>query len=95
MSSPFFAGKILSPLPPVVFLISGELTHKDGIMNGLLGGGEIAPMMVTPQVTGFNPALQPYPYDPERAKKLVAEAKAAGVPVDTTPLKILARRGAY
>ena len=33
-------------------------------------------------VVGYNPALQPYPYDPDQAKKLVGEAKAAGVPVD-------------
>ena len=38
---------------------------------------------------------KPYPYDPARAKQLVAEAKAAGVPVDTTPLTLIVRRAAY
>ena len=49
-------------------------------------------MLVRPTVLGFNPALKPYPYDPARAKQLIAEAKAAGVPVDA-PLTLLARRG--
>ena len=68
---------------------------KDAIMNGILGGGEVAAMLVMPMVLGYNPALKPYPYNPERAKQLIAEAKAAGVPVDTTPLTIYARRAAY
>jgi peptide/nickel transport system substrate-binding protein len=33
-------------------------------------------------VNGYDPALKPWPYDPKRAKALLAEAKAAGVPVD-------------
>ena len=68
---------------------------KDAIMKGIMDGGELASMMVTKTVTGYNPDLKPYPHDSERAKQLVAEAKAAGVPVDTTPLTLLARRGAY
>jgi peptide/nickel transport system substrate-binding protein len=33
-------------------------------------------------VNGYDPTLKPWPYDPEKAKALIAEAKAAGVPVD-------------
>ena len=51
-------------------------------------------MLIRPIVLGYNPELKPYPYDPARAKALIAEAKAAGVPVDA-PLTVLARRGAY
>src|SRR5262249_26454389 len=47
-----------------------------------------------PTVLGSNPALKPFPYDMAKAKQLIAEAKAAGVPVDA-PLTVLARRGAY
>jgi peptide/nickel transport system substrate-binding protein len=68
---------------------------KNVIMNEILGGGEPASMLVRPEVVGYNPALKPYPYNPERAKQLIAEAKAAGVPVETTPLTLIVRRGAY
>jgi peptide/nickel transport system substrate-binding protein len=36
-----------------------------------------------PTTTGHNPDLAPHPYDPERARALLAEARADGVPVDT------------
>jgi len=67
---------------------------KQAITDNILGGGELASMLIRPTVLGFNPALKPYPYDMARAKALIAEAKAAGVPVDA-PLTLLARRGAY
>jgi peptide/nickel transport system substrate-binding protein len=67
---------------------------KESITNRILGGGELASMLIRPTVLGSNPALTPDPYDPARAKAPIAEAKAAGVPVDA-PLTILARRGAY
>lgn len=43
---------------------------------------ELATQQVGPSVLGFNTALKPWPYDPEQAKKLLAEAKAAGVDVN-------------
>jgi len=64
---------------------------KDAIINELMGGGEVARQLVGPSATGFNKNLQPYPYDLARAKQLVAEAKAAGVPVDA-PLTMYVRR---
>ncbi|HEX2171310.1 MAG TPA: ABC transporter substrate-binding protein, partial [Dehalococcoidia bacterium] len=64
---------------------------KDAVINGLMGGGEIARQLVGPSATGYNPNLQPYPYDPEKAKGLIAQAKADGVPVDA-PLTNYARR---
>jgi peptide/nickel transport system substrate-binding protein len=67
---------------------------KEAITTQILGGGDLAAMLIRPTVLGSNPALKPYPYDPVRAKALIAEAKAAGVPVDA-PLTVLARRGAY
>jgi peptide/nickel transport system substrate-binding protein len=33
-------------------------------------------------VNGTDPTLKPWPYDPAKAKALVKEAKAAGVPVE-------------
>ena len=43
----------------------------------------LATHMVIPSVAGWNPAVgkEVYPYDPAKAKQLLAEAKAAGVPV--------------
>lgn len=42
-----------------------------------------AVQMVVPTTLGSNPDLQPWPFDPDQAKALVEEARAAGVPVDT------------
>ena len=41
-----------------------------------------ATQMVVPSINGHNPNLEPYPYDPEQAKQLLAEAEADGVPVE-------------
>ena len=43
----------------------------------------LANQLVPPNVNGFNADLEPFPYDPERAMALLAEARADGVPVDT------------
>ena len=67
---------------------------KDAIINEIMGGGQPAGMLVGASALGFNPDLKPYPYDPERARKLVAEAKADGVPVDSK-ITMYARRGSY
>ncbi|MBI4607385.1 MAG: hypothetical protein HY726_00065 [Candidatus Rokubacteria bacterium] len=49
---------------------------KEGILkNLLLGYGRILDgQVVGPDGFGYNPALKPYPYDPKRAKQLLAEA---------------------
>jgi peptide/nickel transport system substrate-binding protein len=39
-----------------------------------------ATQMVVPSINGHNPNLEPWPYDPEQAKQLLAEAEADGVP---------------
>jgi peptide/nickel transport system substrate-binding protein len=67
---------------------------KQGIADQLFGGGEPASQLVGPSATGYNEALEPYPYDLDRAKALVEEAGAAGVPVDA-PIKVVTRQGIY
>ncbi|HEX5935258.1 MAG TPA: ABC transporter substrate-binding protein, partial [Pseudorhizobium sp.] len=43
-----------------------------------------------PPTLGWNPDVKVFPYDPEQAKALLEEAKAAGAKVDT-PITIIAR----
>jgi peptide/nickel transport system substrate-binding protein len=43
---------------------------------------QLASQLVLPLVNGYNPDLKPWPYDPEKAQALLAEAKADGVDVD-------------
>jgi peptide/nickel transport system substrate-binding protein len=42
-----------------------------------------ASQMVVPGINGHNAAIKPWTYDPEQATKLLEEARADGVPVDT------------
>jgi peptide/nickel transport system substrate-binding protein len=53
-------------------------------------GAVLATAIVPPTTLGWNPDVKQFPYDVAGAKKLLAEAKAAGVPVDT-PITIIAR----
>jgi len=68
---------------------------RQAVGDRLFGGaGRPASQLFASTVTGYNPDLKPYPYDLEQAKKLVAEAKAAGIPVDMQ-LTSATRRGIY
>ncbi|MEJ3659129.1 ABC transporter substrate-binding protein [Actinomycetes bacterium KLBMP 9759] len=68
---------------------------RDGLVASVFAGlGEPAAQLVPSGVTGHNPDLKPVPFDMERAKALIAEARAAGVPVDT-PITIIGRNGIY
>jgi peptide/nickel transport system substrate-binding protein len=64
---------------------------KDVVMNDLGGGGDTFGQIVGPAAVGYAD-LPPYPYDPETAKALVADAAADGVDV-TVPLQVNAREG--
>lgn len=68
---------------------------RETIGEVLLGGAAPATMIVGPAATGYNPELSPLGYDMDRAKALVAEAKADGVPVDSTPLKMATMSGGF
>jgi peptide/nickel transport system substrate-binding protein len=53
-----------------------------------------AAQMVIPGVLGHNAEIEPWPYDPDEARRLLEEARADGVPVDTE-LNVIARSGNY
>jgi peptide/nickel transport system substrate-binding protein len=67
---------------------------KQAVADQLFGGGEPASQLVGPSATGYNPDLEPYPYDMDQAKALVEEAAADGVPVDAA-LHVVTREGIY
>jgi len=46
----------------------------DLVKDVFQGGGTEAASLVPPSLWGYDPSLKPYPYDPEGAKKLLAEA---------------------
>ncbi len=57
---------------------------REGISKALYTGfASPATHLVNPSATGFNADLKPYVFDVNKAKQLIAEAKAAGVPTDT------------
>jgi peptide/nickel transport system substrate-binding protein len=68
---------------------------RQGVAAKIFGGaGRPASQLVGPSAFGYNPNLKPYPYDMNQAKKLVQEAKAAGVQVDAL-IVCATRRGIY
>lgn len=57
--------------------------NRTGIVKALFRGlGEPASQLIPEGVVGYNKDLPLWPYDPDKAKHLVDEARADGVPVD-------------
>lgn len=54
----------------------------------------LASHIVPPTTIGYNNDVKPYPYDPDRAKALIEEARADGVPVDTE-IDLIGRTGIF
>lgn len=68
---------------------------KQGILQSVFNGnGKIASQIVPPGATGFNDKLNPWPFDLAKAKDLIAQARAAGTPVDL-PITLIGRNGLY
>lgn len=69
--------------------------NRDGIVKALFRGlGTPAEQLISEGVIGFNEDLEPWPYDPEKAKQLIDEARADGVPVDTE-IRMIGRTGQF
>lgn len=64
-------------------------------LAGLFGDDALrASQMVVPGINGHDKDLKPWAFDPEGARALLAEAKAAGVPVETQ-INLVGRNGIY
>jgi peptide/nickel transport system substrate-binding protein len=64
---------------------------RQAFIDNVYGGkGEPANDIVLPTVTGYNPDVT-WNYDPDKARQLIAEAAAAGTPVDA-PIQIITER---
>ncbi|MCP5156205.1 MAG: peptide ABC transporter substrate-binding protein [Ectothiorhodospiraceae bacterium] len=61
-----------------------------GALRGSIFSADVEPstQLVVPSINGHNPELKVWPYDPDKAMKLLAEARAAGVPVDNEIMMI-------
>jgi len=68
---------------------------RDALARQIFGGyATPANSLVTPGIIGYNPNIPVFPYDPEVAKALLAEAKAAGTPIDRQ-ITLYGRTGIY
>jgi peptide/nickel transport system substrate-binding protein len=68
---------------------------REAIRGSILSPDVVpATQFIVPSINGHNPNLKPWPYDPEQAKALLAEAKAAGTPVDKE-ITLYVRRGIH
>ncbi|MGW6032433.1 ABC transporter substrate-binding protein [Gordonia terrae] len=69
--------------------------NRDGIVDALFQGlGIPAAQLVGKGIVGYNDRLTPTPYDLDRARELVDEARADGVPVDRT-IRLIGRTGQF
>ena len=67
---------------------------RQSIIDYIMGVGEyLGSQMLTDEAAGYNPDLPDYDYDPDRARELLDEARADGVPVDEANVMVAARVG--
>lgn len=58
------------------------INPQEIIDNVLSGFGAVVSQPALPQFFGYNPDLEPYPYDPEKAEQLVEESGHAGAEIE-------------
>lgn len=69
--------------------------EREAFIGTILANGTLlATGMTPPSTIGYNHDLEPFPYDPDGARELLAEAKADGVPVDTE-ITLIGRTGNF
>lgn len=68
---------------------------KEAINAGLYDGvNDVASQLMPPGTLGYNEGIEPWPFDMDKAKDLVAKAKADGVPVDEK-ITVIARNAQF
>ena len=68
---------------------------RETIGDVLMGGADPVAQLVMPGVVGHVPDLEPHAYDLDKARALIEEARADGVPVDEMPLRLIARQDSF
>lgn len=67
---------------------------RKAIIEFIMGSGEyLGGQLLTSNAGGYNPDLGDWDYDPEKARMLLDEARADGVPVDDASVLVAARVG--
>lgn len=67
---------------------------RKSIIEYIMGGGEhLGGQLLTDNAGGYNPDVGDWDYDPEKARALLDEARADGVPVDDASVLVAARVG--
>ncbi|MEQ8877015.1 MAG: ABC transporter substrate-binding protein [Phycisphaerales bacterium] len=67
---------------------------RKAIIEFIMGSGEhLGGQLLTSNAGGYNPDVGDWDYDPEKAKALLDEARADGVPVDDANVMVAARVG--
>ncbi|MEO1016604.1 MAG: ABC transporter substrate-binding protein [Pseudomonadota bacterium] len=91
--------RIMTEIPPLDDKRIREAINyaidRDAFIGTILPAESVsAAQLVVPSITGHNHDIQPFPYDPAKAKELVEAARADGVAVDT-PLRLVSRIGQW
>lgn len=68
---------------------------RKGLLGALYAGiSKLDSQLVPSNAIGYNKAILPWPFNLSKAKELIAQAKAAGTPVDQ-PITIIVRSGMF
>ncbi len=81
------------PEPPLndrrVRMALNYAVDRDGLRGSVLSKEVIpATQMIMPSIFGYNPDLKVWPYNPQRSKNLIEEARKDGIPVDKEILMV-------
>lgn len=68
---------------------------REAIGEVILGGAQPASQLVSEGVTGYVEDLEPHEFNMDRARELLEEARNDGVPVDSMPLRLIARQDSF